>query len=139
MMYKELMHYRKKNLPVSRETWLDSGQERGIEVSLRTLAPLGKRVYGWHLICGSKAPTDWLICYTADLPPKLPWWLLNFWFPSDWRKAVAAGVCQLPPSHHDCSSVPSSVFTLIDFHNTGMSQGHTTAITSFPVLKSSLL
>jgi len=46
MMYKELMHYRKKNLPVSRETWLDSGQERGIEVSLRTLAPLGKRVYG---------------------------------------------------------------------------------------------
>lgn len=44
VMCKELMHYKQKDLPFNREICLDSGQEIGTEVSLRTPAPLGKAV-----------------------------------------------------------------------------------------------
>lgn len=44
VMYKELMHYKQKDLPINREICLDSGQETGTEVSLRTPASLGKAV-----------------------------------------------------------------------------------------------
>lgn len=44
VIYKELMHYRQKGLYFNREIHLESGQETGIKVSLRTPAPLRKTI-----------------------------------------------------------------------------------------------
>lgn len=101
------------------------------DVSLRTPAPLLKRVQEW---CIQQA-RDWEIFCIAAIPPSLLWWLVKFQVKAEWNSAAGVGDFQLP-SFQDPPFMTSCVFMLISFQTVEwINWRHTNMITSLPVLQ----